>query len=372
MSQTSPIRHLLPSVWTDFGFRSFRAMARVCLVFAVGGLIAASAQAASINWGGLQAIGTDADATLTQAGTYVEAADWGTGDLTVDYSGGSIDFTNGTINAGGGFVADANPENGATNQGAFTATGNANFNNIMSGFAYDGVNPVVTINNLNPGQRYSVQLFGIDDRSCCGGRHRSLFRRHESDRHLQPQQQHLCDRQLHRRRRHPIDRRDRRRSTAVEYHGAGDSSDRSIECRLDQSRLGKLGQRRQLGSEHPADSGGRHGHFRSDRPNRRGGGHARWRSGPGRAHLQQRQWGDDQPGDWRHTDARQFGQPRHDHGVGRQPCNQRAGRAQQRHDDQRQPGHVADDVRLDQRRHIVQRPESHGGRHVGSFRREWL
>ncbi len=116
-----------------------------------------------IAWGPLTPITTDV-ATLTQPGTVVEAAQWGnTGSIMVD----GINFTQGSLNGGGGPVADTTAEGVGT--GAFSGTtGNASFDSVLNGFAWDESSSpyhTVTVFNLTPGQQYSVQLFSLDDRT---------------------------------------------------------------------------------------------------------------------------------------------------------------------------------------------------------------
>ena len=60
-----------------------------------------------------------------------------------------------TISGGNGYATGAN-----TNQ-----TGNANFNNVLNAFYYDGATHAITLGNLVQGRPYSVQLFALDDRS---------------------------------------------------------------------------------------------------------------------------------------------------------------------------------------------------------------
>ena len=77
-----------------------------------------------------------------------------------------------TLNNGGGLNADLTA-NGQTNSADMFAgdSGNAEFDQVMDSFAYDGPNPkVLTLNGLFVGLTYRVQLFVSDDRSCCNGR----------------------------------------------------------------------------------------------------------------------------------------------------------------------------------------------------------
>ncbi len=120
-----------------------------------------------VAWGPLTPITTDV-ATLTQPGTVVEAAQWGnTGTIAVTGAYGTIDFTQGSLDGGGGPVADTTAE--GTSIGAFSGTtGNASFDSVLNGFAWDESSSpyhTVTVFNLTPGQQYSVQLFSLDDRT---------------------------------------------------------------------------------------------------------------------------------------------------------------------------------------------------------------
>ena len=122
---------------------------------------------APISFGAATAI-TTADATLGLAGTVITAADFGAGNQTVTLTGGQvINFDGSGANA---TVVGGN----ATTTGAFTSTststGNTNFNSVLNGFNYDsaaGTNNTkqITLSGLTAGQQYSLQLFGLDDRS---------------------------------------------------------------------------------------------------------------------------------------------------------------------------------------------------------------
>ncbi len=109
-----------------------------------------------IIWGRVTPITTDT-ATLTQPGAIFEAAQWGnSGAVTVTGSYGTINFKPGSINGGGGPVADTTAD--GTNTGAFTGTtGNAAFDAVLNSYAYDKTQTgapfhTVTIDNLTTGQ----------------------------------------------------------------------------------------------------------------------------------------------------------------------------------------------------------------------------
>lgn len=122
-----------------------------------------------IAWGPVTPITSDV-ATLTQPGTVLEAAQWGNpGTISVTGSYGTIHFQPGSLN-GSGPVADTTG-NGETT-GAFSgSTGNANFNSVLNGFAFQFATfplQTVTIFGLTAGQHYTVQLFAVDDRTNVG------------------------------------------------------------------------------------------------------------------------------------------------------------------------------------------------------------
>ena len=120
--------------------------------------LAANARAGIFTWSAPVAI-TTADATLNQAGTVVGAAGFGTENQLVVLSNGALfDFkTDGSVATATGNGSDF---------GAFTNdTGNAAFNTILTQFNYNGGPKTITINNLIPGQQYSVQLFALDRRN---------------------------------------------------------------------------------------------------------------------------------------------------------------------------------------------------------------
>ena len=108
--------------------------------------------------------GLNADQILTNLpGTLVAAASLGGVDKTVTLSGGgSLHFTAdgsvATVN-GNGTAALAYPA------GTGKTTGNANFDAVLNGFSWDGGPKFINVSNLVVGQRYSIQLFALDNRS---------------------------------------------------------------------------------------------------------------------------------------------------------------------------------------------------------------
>ncbi len=137
----------------------------VVLILGACNLACQNAQATTITWDAPVAI-TTADATLTQPGTVVSAATWGPTATTVTLTGGqSINFAVGSID-GSSPVANVTASSSG-NTGAFLGdTGNADFNNVLGGFAGDGDTPLsISLHNLNAGHDYTVQLFALDNRN---------------------------------------------------------------------------------------------------------------------------------------------------------------------------------------------------------------
>ena len=114
----------------------------------------------------------------TPAGTVIYAAAFGAGTQTVTTTGTGaqvitfVDGTDAKATVIGGY--------GTASSGAFTSTatstGNAAFNAVLGGFNYDtlagtnGANGTsgtkqITLSGLTAGKQYSVQLFGLDDRT---------------------------------------------------------------------------------------------------------------------------------------------------------------------------------------------------------------
>ena len=118
---------------------------------------------APISFGAATAI-TTADATLGLAGTVITAANFGTNsDQTVVAGGQTINFYGTNANATATVVGG----NG-TFTGAFSGdTGSTNFNAVLNSANYDSAagTKQITLSGLTAGKQYSVQLFGLDDRS---------------------------------------------------------------------------------------------------------------------------------------------------------------------------------------------------------------
>jgi len=108
---------------------------------------------------------TTADATLNQPGTVVGAACFGATSSSIP-----VALTNGTniVFYGDGSVATCT--SAGTGTGAYVGftTGNAAFDSVLNGFASDGGPHLITLKNLVAGQRYSVQLFAMDNRRATG------------------------------------------------------------------------------------------------------------------------------------------------------------------------------------------------------------
>lgn len=144
-----------------------------------------SAFAADITWGSPIAI-TSAEQALFAPDQIQYAVSWGdtaqtvtlAGGQTVNFTAGSIDG-NGTIGVTGAFGTTGPYEAG------YSGTTNAGFNAVLNGFAYDGVH-TITLTGLTIGKSYSIQLFSIDDRDCCGPRWQTFADQngHVSDQYL--------------------------------------------------------------------------------------------------------------------------------------------------------------------------------------------
>ncbi len=137
------------------------------LVAAVTLLIASSASAANIAWNAPVAVTTNGSASdVVSLGKTVEAqyaSSNGLGPQTVHGITFQENFSSYT--AGGPTVQAL--------QG-FT-TGNAAYDTILNGFYYDGPNPnTLTLTGLTIGKTYEVQLWGLDNRGCCGTRQESF------------------------------------------------------------------------------------------------------------------------------------------------------------------------------------------------------
>jgi hypothetical protein len=128
-------------------------------------ILASSLPAAPITFSAPVAI-TTADATLDLPGyRVVGAATFGGGPTTVTTATQTIVFT-----ANGGGVANITQGGNVSNTAGFSGSGNANFDSALNNFADDGGPTIVQLQNLTVGQKYQVQLFGLDDRDCCGSR----------------------------------------------------------------------------------------------------------------------------------------------------------------------------------------------------------
>jgi hypothetical protein len=124
---------------------------------------------ARIVWSAPAAI-TTVSGTLTQTGNAVGAATFGgTESLVTIPGGGTIDFK------ADGSVATATGNGTGTGALGLFSTGDANFNVALGEFEYDGGPKTITLTNLLPGHPYSVQLFGLDDRTTAVGSRRALY-----------------------------------------------------------------------------------------------------------------------------------------------------------------------------------------------------
>ncbi len=146
------------------------------LAAAAGFGISASAKAALITFSGPVDITTDATldlpGTVLEAGQFASSSTVGTGPNAVTFdqitsghpSTGAIDVSN----SSGGAVNNGHPDTFFTGGG--NTTGDATFNDVLNGAAYDSNPLVITVNNLTSGTEYTVQLLVADTRSCCSTR----------------------------------------------------------------------------------------------------------------------------------------------------------------------------------------------------------
>lgn len=116
-------------------------------ILTVGGV-----QAASIAWSSLGSVSNASD--VLNIGTVVQA----------EYAGGFGPQTVNGVTFLDGFTSYATPT--GVGSGAFSGdTGNTAYNTILNTFAYDGSSPgVLTLNSLNVGMTYKVELWALDDR----------------------------------------------------------------------------------------------------------------------------------------------------------------------------------------------------------------
>lgn len=125
------------------------------------------ALAASIIWSSPTAIGS-ANTALSQPLTVVGAEAWGGGNTTVTLgSGATIFFIQGSQNGANSFASTSGSFGVTGGDTAQFSNANTNFQKVLGDFEYDG-NQVLTLHNLTVGGSYALQIFGIDDRGCCG------------------------------------------------------------------------------------------------------------------------------------------------------------------------------------------------------------
>jgi hypothetical protein len=122
--------------------------------------VAATPRSPTFAWSAPVKIST-ADAALGLPGTNVRAACFGATSTSI-----TVTLSNGTniVFRGDGTTATC------TGQSTFTGantnnTGNANFNKVLNSAEYENGPHTITLKGLNVGQRYSVQLFALDDRN---------------------------------------------------------------------------------------------------------------------------------------------------------------------------------------------------------------
>jgi hypothetical protein len=112
--------------------------------------------------------GLNANQIMTNvSGAFVGAATFGSTAYLVTLGNGRVlDFTTdkSIASATGQGVAT-----GAYPAGTGLTTGNANFDAVLNQFSWDGGPKTISVNNLLVGERYSVQIFGVDNRADVGG-----------------------------------------------------------------------------------------------------------------------------------------------------------------------------------------------------------
>ncbi|MFC3712192.1 PEP-CTERM sorting domain-containing protein [Sphingoaurantiacus capsulatus] len=131
-------------------------------------LAAAPLAAAPITWQAPTAI-TTADAALNLGGTIEYAVSWnGMGPVDVTLADNSVvSFEQGQINGTGSVQVGGAYGICGGNCAEFYGTSNSAFNSALGGFAFDG-QQTATLTNLTIGREYSLQIFSLDNRGCCG------------------------------------------------------------------------------------------------------------------------------------------------------------------------------------------------------------
>ena len=114
--------------------------------------------------------GLNANQIMTNvSGAFVGAAAFGGTAYSVTLGNGrSLDFTTNDSIASVASGAGAGTSPGAYPAGTGLTTSNANFDAVLNRFSYDGGPKTISINGLTPGERYSVQIFALDDRDLGG------------------------------------------------------------------------------------------------------------------------------------------------------------------------------------------------------------
>ena len=135
----------------------------------VAAALTQSAFAADLSWASPTAI-TSAEQALFSVDQIQYAVSWGGTAQTVTLAGGeTVDFTAGSIDGSGLIgVTGAFGMTGPYEAG-YSGTSNSGFNAVLNGFAFDGTH-TITLTGLTIGKSYSIQLFSIDNRDCCGPR----------------------------------------------------------------------------------------------------------------------------------------------------------------------------------------------------------
>jgi hypothetical protein len=131
----------------------------------IGSLTVLDSASAKYIWSAPVVI-TNVEDVLTKPGVITGAASFGAHEVFVTNGSTVVHFTT------DGSVATTTGNGVATDANVFTGdTGNAQLNEVLDYFSYDGGPKTITLNNLVPGLKYSVQLFAMDNRNISlGGR----------------------------------------------------------------------------------------------------------------------------------------------------------------------------------------------------------
>jgi hypothetical protein len=120
-------------------------------------------------------------ALTNQTGVLIGCEDFGATEYSFNVTNGTTvttyDFkVDGSVASVAGQSGQGTGALNGTGTFGFTS-GNANFDNVLNEYSYDGGPKTITINGMIPGRSYAVQLFSLDDRDSTGGQHREQLRR---------------------------------------------------------------------------------------------------------------------------------------------------------------------------------------------------